>query len=308
MMERRPAYSAAFAPGAVPAIAPVAPLDDITAEWAWGGSTGRGVKVAVIDSGVDADHPAVGGVQGYVAIWEGPEGLIYETAPHGDVYGHGNACAGIIRSLAPDCEIYSIRVLGAGLTGRGVVFAAGLRWAIEQGMHVCNLSLGTTKKDFFGVFHELADLAYFRNVLLVTAANNMPTPSFPSVYASVIAVASHEVQEPERFYYNPAPPVEFGAHGIDVRVAWQNKGYVTVTGNSFAAPHIAGLVARIRGKHPDLTPFQMKAVLRALAANMAHSTSAEERSAAAPGSTAVASTGASPDTPRASRNPHGHRR
>ena len=269
MTVRRPAYSAAFAPDAVRALDPILPLDGMTRDWAWGGSTGQGVKVAVIDSGIDADHPAVGGVQGYVAIREGPDGLVYDTEPHADVYGHGNACAGIIRVLAPDCELYSVRVLGAGLSGRGVVFAAGLRWAIEQGIHVCNLSLGTTKKDFFGVFHELADQAYFRNVALVTAANNMPTPSFPSVYASVIAVASHSEPDPERFYYNPQPPVEFGAPGIDVRVAWQNGGWITATGNSFAAPHVTGIVARVLAKHPGLTPFELKAVLRALSANVA---------------------------------------
>jgi subtilisin family serine protease len=252
----------------VPPIQPTSPLDSITPEWAWGSSTGKGVKVAVIDSGVDADHPAIGGVQGYIEIRQGPEGLIYDPAPHSDAFGHGNACAGIIRSLAPECELYSVKVLGAQLSGRGVIFAAGLRWAIEQGMDVCNMSLGTTKSDFFGTLHELTDLAYFRNVLLVTAANNMPTPSFPSVYASVIAVAAHDEQEPYRYYFNPDPPVEFGALGIDVRVAWQNGGYVTVTGNSFAAPHMSGLVTRIRGKHPTLTPFQMKAVLRALAANI----------------------------------------
>jgi subtilisin family serine protease len=268
MGQSRPAYSAVFAPGHVPAIEPTPPLDMVTAEWAWGGSTGKGIKVAVIDSGVDADHPAIGGVQGYMEIRQGAEGLTYDPTPHRDVFGHGNACAGIIRSLAPDCEIYSVKVLGAGLSGRGVVFAAGLRWAIDQGMDVCNMSLGTTKKDFFGTLHELADLAYFQNVLLVTAANNMPTPSFPSVYASVIAVAAHEEQDPYRYYYNPAPPVEFGALGINARVAWREGSYVTVTGNSFAAPHIAGLVAKIRAKHPALTPFQMKAVLRASAANV----------------------------------------
>ena len=269
MSERRPAYSDAFAPAAVAAEEPVLPLDGLTPEWAWGGSTGAGVKVAVIDSGVDADHPAVGGrVAGYVAIHEGPQGLVYDTEPHRDLFGHGTACAGIIRSLAPDCELYSVRVLGAALLGRGVIFAAGLRWAIEHGMHLCNLSLGTTKQDFFGVFHELADLAYFRRVAVVTAANNLPRPSFPSVYASVISVASHDEPDPERFYYNPRPPVEFGARGIDVRVAWQNGGWVTTTGNSFAAPHIAGIVARILGKHPTLTPFQLKVVLRALAANV----------------------------------------
>ncbi len=70
------------------------------------------------------------------------------------------------------------------------------------------------------------------------------------------------------FYYNPRPPVEFGAPGIDVRVAWAGGGSITATGNSFAAPHITGIAARIPGKHPGLTLFQMKTVLRALSANM----------------------------------------
>ena len=278
MIHRRPAYSDVFAPDSIQQEEPVMPLDGITRAWAWGGSTGRGVKVAVIDSGIDADHPAIGGhVSGYVAITQGADGIEFDTAPHGDLYGHGTACAGIIRSFAPDCELYSVRVLGSGLIGRGVIFAAGLRWAIEHGMHVCNLSLGTTKADFFGVLHELADLAYFRRVALVTAANNMPRPSFPSVYASVISVASHDEPDTERFYYNPQAPVEFGARGIDVRVAWQDGGWVMSTGNSFAAPHITGIVVRILGNHPSLTPFQLKAVLRALAANVSREAPTEEQ-------------------------------
>jgi subtilisin family serine protease len=70
------------------------------------------------------------------------------------------------------------------------------------------------------------------------------------------------------YYYNPAPPVEFGAPGIDVRVAWKDHQYLTSTGNSFAAPHITGIVALIRAKHPELTPFQVKTVLWACAANV----------------------------------------
>jgi subtilisin len=138
-------------------------------------------------------------------------------------------------------------------------------------MDVCNVSMGTTKKNFFGMLHNLADRAYFQNTMLVTAANNMPVPSFPSLYASTISVASHEgADDPYLFYYNPEPPVEFGAPGIDVRVAWADDGWITATGNSFAAPHITGIVARILGKHPGLTLFQMKTVLRALSANMPH--------------------------------------
>jgi subtilisin len=277
-VEERPAWSAQFSPEALRTLAPVPPMDEITPEWAWGGSTGEGVKVAVIDSGIDAGHPAVGGrVSGYVAITDGPLGLLHETEPHEDSYGHGTACAGIIRSIAPECELYSVKVLGARLTGRGTTFAAGIQWAVENGMDVANVSMGTTKKNFFALLHDLADKAYFKNTVLVTAANNMPVPSFPSLYASVISVASHEqTEDPYLFYYNPSPPVEFGAPGIDVRVAWSEGGWITATGNSFAAPHITGIVSRILGKHPGLTLFQIKTVLRALSANVSREATARE--------------------------------
>jgi subtilisin family serine protease len=269
MSSAHPAWSDPFTVEALRTLEPVLPLEGITPEWAWGGSSGRGVKVAIVDSGVDATHRDVGGVDGYVAVEEGAEGLVFDTQPHEDLFGHGTACAGIIRSFAPECELYSVRVLGRALLGRGAVFVAGLRWAVENGMHVVNLSLATSKREFFGVLHELADQAYFRNVMLVTSANNMPVRSFPAVFSSVFSVASHDVSDPYRFYYNPEPPVEFGAHGVDVRVAWTEGGWITSTGNSFATPHISGLVTKILGKHPGLTPFQMKAILRARAANVA---------------------------------------
>ncbi len=272
MVTQRPAYSAAFAPDVLPSLNAIPQLEDLTAEWAWGDSSGKGIRVAVLDSGIDATHSAIAGkVAGYVAINENEDGsLAYETEPHGDVYGHGTACAGILRSFAPDSELYSIRVLGPNLTGKGNVFAAGLRWAIENGMQVCNLSLGTTNREYFAILHQLADLAYFHNIVLVTAANNMPITSFPSLYASVISVASTDERDPFVYYYNPRPPVEFGARGIDVRVAWRDGGFITVTGNSFAAPHITGLVTRILAKHPGLAAFHVKAILRALAANVKH--------------------------------------
>ncbi|MEZ0342693.1 S8 family serine peptidase [Mycobacterium sp. pV006] len=265
----RPAYSAAFADTKLTTCAPLEPIDAVTPQWAWEGSSGEGVKVAVIDSGVDATHPDIGPVHGYVAIHEDKDlKLIYDTDPHADSFGHGTACAGVIRSLAPGCELYSVKVLGDKATGQGRVFAAGVRWAIDNGMHVCNLSLGTTKRDFFSIFHELADDAYFKNIVLVTAANNMPIPSYPSVYSSVISVASHAVQDPYVFYYNPNPPVEFGALGIDVDIAWQEHKRRKMTGNSYASPHMAGIVAKILGKHPGLTVFQLKTILRELAANV----------------------------------------
>lgn len=191
----------------------------------------------------------------------------YDDGPHDDLFGHGTACAGIIRRVAPECRLHSVRVLGERLTGKGLVFAAGLEWAIEQGMRVVNLSLSTGREDYYAVFHELADKAYFAGVMLVCAVNNVPAPSYPSQYASVFSVAAHERSDPFGFDWNPAPPAELGAPGIDVTVAWKGGGTIVTTGNSFAAPHVAGLLARLLSKHPDLTPFQAKTVLHALADN-----------------------------------------
>lgn len=271
----RPAWSSQFAADALRELPAIGPLGKITRAWAWGGTppaTGQGVRVAVIDSGIEADHPAVGGrVRGgviveYDARTKTQVRFVEDKQPR-DMFGHGTACAGIIHSLAPEAELYSVRVLGRDLTGKALQFAGGLRWAIENGMHVVNLSLSTSRQEFFGLFHKLADEAYFKNVLLVSAVNNIPTPSYPSLYSSVISVAAHEGHNPLTYYYNPAPPVEFGAPGIDVSVAWLNKSTIVSTGNSFAAPHMAGIAALIRSKHPDLTPFQIKTVLFACATN-----------------------------------------
>lgn len=264
-----PAFSAPFTPGQLTTVAPLDAFGEITREWAWEHSYGENVRVAVLDSGIDATHPDVGSVQGYVAINEDDHGnLRYDTEPHGDPHGHATACAAVIRSLAPACELISVKLLSDGLNCSEQVLAAGLRWVLDNDIQVCNLSLGTTNRDHLAELHELADLSYFRNVILVAAANNFPAPSFPSSFASVISVASHAVQDQYTYYYNPNPPVEFGAWGINVPVAWQNHGHITATSNSYAAPHVTGLVAKILGKHPGLTSFQVKMILRELANNV----------------------------------------
>jgi subtilisin family serine protease len=268
----QPAWSEAFAASELQNIAINGPLAGISREWAWGGSTGRGVRVAVVDSGIEAAHPALGGAvrSGVVVEFDGRFNTRVRIEPDNeliDLAGHGTACAGIIHSVAPGAELYSARVLGRDMRGKGFQFAGGLRWAVENGMRVVNLSLSTSREEYYALFHKLTDDAYFKNVVLVSAVNNIPAPSYPSLYSSVISVAAHEGKDPFTYYYNPKPPVEFGAPGIDVEVAWLNGKFSVVTGNSFAAPHIAGLVALILERHPDLTPFELKTVLMACASN-----------------------------------------
>lgn len=254
-------------------------LDDLSHDWVFGGADGSGVRVAVVDSGIDADHPELDDcvdADAAVAFSVNADGeVVAEHGPHGDSFGHGTACAGIIHQLAPAARITSVKVLGAGLRGKAAAFLAGLEWAIEQGFHVVNLSLGSRKRDDALAFHELCDRAYFGNTLVVTAANNMQATSYPSLFASVLSVACNLTTDPHRYHVNPDPPTEFLARGIDVPVLWSNHGTSVSTGNSYAAPHIAGLAALVRSKHPDLRPFQVKSALWARAANVVEATPPE---------------------------------
>jgi subtilisin len=243
-------------------------LRGISRDWAWGGSTGAGIRVAIIDSGLETDHPRLAGrvVESVaVELVDGEPQVVPDGS--GDLYGHATACGGIILGLAPDVELVSVRVLGANLSGKGTAFAAGLEWAIDQGIDVLSLSLSSKSEALFPVFHELVDKAYFRRIPLVSAANNVPAASYPSLFSSVFSVAAHSEPDPWRLYYNPAPPVEFGAWGVDVPIAWKGGGSTVATGNSFAAPHVAGMVALILAKHPGVTPFELKAILAAVADN-----------------------------------------
>src|SRR2546426_7184301 len=232
--ELRPAWS--LPAGAEGDIAlPVEWPPEVTREWAWGDSTGKGVTVCILDSGVEAGHPLVGEVQRSVSVSIGEnEEVLVQDDTEGDLCGHGTACAGIVRGLAPDCDLVSVRVLGAGFTGSGGVLLAGLRWAVEQGFDVVNMSLSTTKRQFAGLLHELTDTAYFRRTVLVASAHNMPVESYPWRFSSVISVGSHEEPDPFTFFYNPSPPVEFFGRGVNVEVAWLGGRSAPVSGNGFA--------------------------------------------------------------------------
>lgn len=240
----------------------------ITREWAFGAGDGAGVRICVIDSGVDTTHPAVGPGTAAYRVTSGADG--HEVVPDdvGDQAGHGTACAGIIRTMAPACELTSVRMLGGALRGRGDTLVAALHWALDRGFQVVNLSLSTRSPEYRDAIREVADRAYFTGTTIVAAAHNRPVPSFPWCFPSVISAGAHSVDDPERIEANPAPPVEFFALGVDVTVARPGGGMVRVSGNSFAAPHLTGMCARILGTHPEFTTPQLKVILTAIANNL----------------------------------------
>lgn len=246
------------------------PFPQPVREWAWGDATGVGVRVAVVDSGVDATHPLAGAVDGYVAFdtdLEAEGGVRLVEGPHADLVGHGTACAAIVRSIAPDVTLHSVRVLGANARGTGARLVAGIRWAVEAGMDVVNLSLSSRSEAWRGPLREAAEAALSAGCVLVCAANNLPGPTYPAQFDSVVSVAARPGHDPWDLVANPDPPVDFGARGIDVEVAWAGGGRIVATGNSFAAPHVAGMAALVRARHPSLGPREVKGVLRAASHN-----------------------------------------
>ncbi len=155
-----------------------------------------------------------------------------------------------------------MRVLGSSFTGSGAVLLGGLRYAIEQGFDVINMSLSTTKKPFASVLHELADNAYFRRTVLVASAHNMPVESYPWRFSSVISVGSHEEPDPLTFFYNPNPPVEFFGRGVNVEVPWLGGRTLTVFGKQLcnAAPVVDLRADPLEAPRADALPAEERAL------------------------------------------------
>jgi subtilisin len=239
----------------------------IQPETLWQGRTGRGVRVAVVDSGIDTEHPDLKGKvkESVEAVTE--DGRIeFRPSTSGDQAGHGTACAGIITSIAPDVDLYSVKVLGPKASGSGDMFLVGLDYAIKQKFRVINLSLGTTKRDFFAPLHDLLDRAYQAGCIVVSAANNLPYPSYPSIFSSsVVSVVKRAGGDPFNFGYRYGQVIELVAPGVEVKTTWPGGGYRQLTGNSFACPYVVGIIALIVEAYPNLTPFQVKTILYTIA-------------------------------------------
>jgi subtilisin len=241
-------------------------------------ATGKGIHVAVLDTGIDVTHPDLQGVVvRSVEAVPGPLGMICrdvliegKNPADLDPVGHGTACAGIIHQHAPDARLISVRVIGSSASGTGEQFVRGLQWALEQRtprIDAVNLSLGTLQDRFAMPLRRLVDQAYTQGTVLVAAGNNMGLPSYPAVFASLVAVDNEPFPDATTFEFRTGKTLEVAARGIYVRAPRAGGGYQLWTGTSFACPHITALVARLLSLNPTLTPFQIKTLLYVLRAN-----------------------------------------
>jgi subtilisin family serine protease len=231
--------------------------------------TGKGVRIAVIDSGIEIDHPDLVGISLLDDLHVVDAGVQIKVKPGdgSDIYGHGTAVAGVIRRIAPDAEIGSIRVLGENLGSRTVIIREGVRQAIDRGYHILNCSFGCGLTEHIFQYKEWIDEAYLKGIHIVSACNNydFTTPEWPGYFPSVVTVNMARSQDDHSFYYKPGHLVEFAARGVDVTLPWNHHSTKEVTGSSFAAPIMSSLLARLISGMPGLLPLEAKSILHRLA-------------------------------------------
>lgn len=234
----------------------------------WPHSTGAGVTVAVVDSGVDADHPQLRG-----KVLPGADFFLVGDLPGDfDCVSHGTAAASIIAAapvagvgfhgVAPDARILPVRVTDRELNDSGDptpinpgIVAEGIRYAVDSGAGVINLSLSG-----YGDFAEIRDAVAYarsRDVLIVAAAGNRddlePVPSFPASYDGVVGVGSIDIEGVRARGSQVGPYVDLVAPGQDVVGASRVAGHDYWAGTSFAAPFVSGVAALVRAAHPELS-------------------------------------------------------
>ncbi len=234
---------------------------------------GKGVRIAVLDSGVEWNHKSLSGMRMVDdLVIEETDGQLEARPGKGeDVFGHGTAVAGILHELAPEAEIGSIRVLDGRNQSQSEMICYGAHLAIKRGYHILNCSFGARHKPQVLMFKDWVDRAYLNGVHIVSACNNedFRKPEWPGDFGTVITVNMLATTERERLFRNQAGTmVEFAALGVNVNVPWKGGLQREATGSSFAAPRVAGLLARILSIFPHLTTLQSKCLLEHIASGL----------------------------------------
>jgi len=229
-------------------------VDRIDAEIVHSYNKGAGVKVAVVDSGIDVDHPDLHVLGGKRFYDQGSEDDNY-----GDAHGHGTHVAGIIAALdnevgvigvAPDVDLYSVRVLASNGSGYWSDVIKGIEWSITNGMDVINMSLGGSSSST--ALENACNAAEAAGIVVIAAAGNSgnrwaygDNVLYPAKYNSVIAVAATDSSDLRASFSSTGSTVELAAPGVNIRSTCNGGSYCTMSGTSMASPHVAGLAALI---------------------------------------------------------------
>lgn len=240
-------------------------VDRIDADKVWGSdgvpqtdtgaNTGAGVKIAVIDTGIDADHPDLSAnVMGGINYVSSPPWKPANPTKWDDDNGHGTHVAGTIAAVdndigvigvAPQADLYGVKVLDRSGSGYLSNVVAGIDWAKTNNMDIITMSLGSSEGT--QTLKDACDNAYAAGVVIVAAAGNDygGAVSYPAAYDSVIAVSATDSSDNLASYSNVGPQVELSAPGSSVYSTYKGGVYGTMSGTSMATPHVTGVAALV---------------------------------------------------------------
>lgn len=248
-------------------------VDRIDADLVWdtdgnlvidkGANTGSGIKVAIIDTGIDKDHPDLDGnlVDGVNFVKIRGKTIADQWD---DDNGHGTHCAGIVAAVdneigvigvAPEAYLYGVKVLDRGGSGYVSDVILGIEWSIEKEMDVISMSLSTTSD--VQSLHDACDDAEAAGIVVVAAAGNSGDTDpdsdvlYPAKYDSVIAVAATDYTDTRASWSSVGPEVELAAPGVAIYSTWKGGEYETKSGTSMACPHVAGTAALVLAAPED---------------------------------------------------------
>jgi len=272
------------------------------------GSRGVGVKVAILDTGVNREHPALAGrilaashdfIDGDANPADLPAGLDSDgDGVTDEAVGHGTAVAGLVALVAPSADLLVLRVLDADGQGKAYAVASALEYAAGQGVRVANLSLQLTEPSL--VLDRAIAYARARGVILVTAAGNVPgvvTPQYPASDPRVWAIGSVSRLNQASSFSSRFAGVVLSAPGEDLLSPGWDGGYYVWTGTSMAAPLVAGSVALILAQNGLMAEAQVLARLQQTASTVIGTTFGTGAGIVNPGA-AVGTIETGPDTVR----------
>ena len=215
----------------------------VNAKGAWDTTRGAGVKVAVIDTGIDFEHEDLQVAGGYNAI--------DNAVSYKDDNGHGTHVAGTIAGqddskgvvgVAPDATLYGVKVLSARGSGTFEGVIDGIQWAVKNKMDVANMSLGASQGT--AALGEAIHAARMAGTIIVAAAGNSGgSVGYPAAYPGAIAVAASNSRDQVAYFSSRGPEVDVIAPGVSVESTYMGGGYRSLSGTSMACPHVAGLAA-----------------------------------------------------------------